>query len=368
MLHVAYYISGHGYGHAVRSIEVIRALAAKSPHYFFHIKTTAPEWFFPLNLDCNYAYYRQQNDVGTVQHHFHEVDKIATLKELRKLFQAREDFVQREVEFFHKYHVQLVLGDIPPLAFAAAFEAGLPSIAVGNFSWDWIYGSYQQEHPDFGEFIEKVQECYRTADLLLRLPMHGPMPAFPVVEDIPLIARRARRKARDVRRMLRMTDDGRPVVLVALRPADLERVDFDRVTRDRNFQFVVLGQQRYAEAALNLPQDLIPFPELVHAADVVVSKPGYGIVSECIANRTPLVYTQRRDFPEYDVLVQHLQQDAVSEYLTPEAFFQGDWSEALQDAVAATWKISQPPLNGAETAAQRIHTFLAQFIPHLDSQ
>ena len=32
------------------------------------------------------------------------------------------------------------VGDIPPLAFAAARRAGLPSVAVGNFSWDWIYG------------------------------------------------------------------------------------------------------------------------------------------------------------------------------------------------------------------------------------
>ncbi len=363
MLHIAYYISGHGYGHAVRSIEVIKALARKSPFYFFHIKTTAPEWFFPLNLDCNYTYYRHYNDVGTVQHHFHEVDKIATLDALRKLFDDRQAFIEREIQFFNKYHIQLVIGDIPPLAFAAAYEAGIPAVAIGNFSWDWIYRAYLDELPDFEPLIRDIQEYYRMADVLLRLPMHGPMPAFRAVEDTAMIARKARRKARDVRRMLRLRDDGRPVILVALRPADLERVPFERVTKKSPYQFIVLGQKQYAEHALNLPQDLMPFPELVNAADVVVSKPGYGIVSECIANRTPLVFAERKDFPEYDVLVEALDTYAVSHFLSSEDFFSGNWRNAIEAVLEKPWNKPELPLNGAEQACRFIESFLSQFAP-----
>ena len=35
---------------------------------------------------------------------------------------------------------------------------------------------------------------------------------------------------------------------------------------------------------------------LVGAADAVVSKPGYGIISECIANETAILYTSRGHF------------------------------------------------------------------------
>ena len=38
-------------------------------------------------------------------------------------------------------------------------------------------------------------------------------------------------------------------------------------------------------------------------SDVVVTKPGYGIISECLANDTALLYTDRGHFIEYDVLV-----------------------------------------------------------------
>ena len=41
------------------------------------------------------------------------------------------------------------------------------------------------------------------------------------------------------------------------------------------------------------------YEDLVRAVDVVVTKPGYGIISECIANDTALLYTSRGDFREY---------------------------------------------------------------------
>ena len=45
------------------------------------------------------------------------------------------------------------------------------------------------------------------------------------------------------------------------------------------------------------------YEDLVRAADVVVTKPGYGIIAECLANDTALLYTDRGRFIEYDVLV-----------------------------------------------------------------
>ena len=47
-------------------------------------------------------------------------------------------------------------------------------------------------------------------------------------------------------------------------------------------------------------------PAVEAAADVVVSKPGYGIVSECIVNGAALLYTSRGRFAEYDVFVEEI--------------------------------------------------------------
>ena len=41
------------------------------------------------------------------------------------------------------------------------------------------------------------------------------------------------------------------------------------------------------------------YEDLVAAVDVVVTKPGYGIIAECVANDTAIVYTSRGHFVEY---------------------------------------------------------------------
>ena len=45
----------------------------------------------------------------------------------------------------------------------------------------------------------------------------------------------------------------------------------------------------------------LKYEDLIAAADAVVGKPGYGIVSECIANGTALLYSPRSRFAEQDV-------------------------------------------------------------------
>ena len=50
----------------------------------------------------------------------------------------------------------------------------------------------------------------------------------------------------------------------------------------------------------------VRYEDLVAAADVVVTKPGYGIVSECIANGAALLYTSRGHFVEHDVFVSEM--------------------------------------------------------------
>lgn len=360
MHHIAYYISGQGYGHAVRSIEVIKSLSKKNPYLFFHIKTSAPEWFFSLNLDCNYLYYELENDIGTVEHSFHEVDKRETLRKLTTLFSPTDKFLEDETAFLLQNNVNLVIGDIPPGAFVAASKAGIPSVAIGNFSWDWIYGHFLEDEPQFAPLINQVRNGYAQADLLLRLPMHGPMSAFKNTIEIPLIVRRARRKDRDVRRMFRIEDDGKKLVLVALRPSELKQVNFQKLSVSPKYKFIVLNLQKLVPGMLNLPQNLMPFQELVNACDIVVSKLGYGIVSECIANKTRLVFPDKTECIETGLHVEELSRNGIGEKLSRTNFLKGNWTAALNRAIRREWPVNSRAMNGADVAAGHIERFLRE--------
>ena len=94
--------------------------------------------------------------------------------------------------------------------------------------------------------------------------------------------------------------------------------------------------------------------DLVASVDVVVTKPGYGIVSECIANGTAMLFTSRGHFVEYEALVAGMPRYLRCRFLEQGALLAGRWREAL-DALAAQAKPpEQPPTNGADVAAGMI--------------
>ena len=88
------------------------------------------------------------------------------------------------------------------------------AIALGNFSWDWIYAHLAAAAARrFAEAAEWARAAYRSAALLLRLPFAGELSAFPQIEDIPLVARRPRLEKAEARRRLGL--DERPAVLLS---------------------------------------------------------------------------------------------------------------------------------------------------------
>jgi len=89
----------------------------------------------------------------------------------------------------------------------------------------------------------------------------------------------------------------------------------------------------------------------VAAADVVVSKPGYGIVSECAANDTALLYTSRGSFAEYDVMLAEMPRLLRCRYLAPEDLLAGDWQEAIEALLAQPRPAGRPRVDGASVAA-----------------
>ncbi|HET9917730.1 MAG TPA: hypothetical protein VFQ89_11530, partial [Candidatus Binatia bacterium] len=65
MSSILYYITGHGFGHAVRSKQVMRALTAIRPGLRIYARTTAPQWIFhDSSTAINYSH--QAIDAGLI--------------------------------------------------------------------------------------------------------------------------------------------------------------------------------------------------------------------------------------------------------------------------------------------------------------
>ncbi len=148
MTSVAYYITGHGYGHAVRSLAVIRSLKETCPELAFHIRTPAPGWLF-IELLFPISCSDRPIDLGIVQNNCLDMDIGATLRACESLQQRMPEAIDQEPSFIEETRAHVIVGDVPPLCFEIAVRAGLPSVAVTNFPWNWISRCYLEAYFSF---------------------------------------------------------------------------------------------------------------------------------------------------------------------------------------------------------------------------
>jgi UDP:flavonoid glycosyltransferase YjiC (YdhE family) len=341
---ILYYISGHGFGHASRAIELIREICAKRPDARVVVRTSVPRWLFAPIAGERVQVQALDTDTGVVQIDSLHLDEEQTARNAGRFFADFDRRAAIEAELIRGVGADLVAGDIPPLAFAAARRAGVPSIAIGNFTWDWIYSIYPAFERVAPEVMPAIRRAYAAATCALRLPLHGGFePMAGRVVDIPFIARRSTRDRAETRRRLGITGD-RPVLLPSFGGYGVN-LPLEALRRSERFTIIEPVRE---------PPDGLLYQDLVAAADVVVSKPGYGIVSECVANATALLYTSRGRFVEYDLFVQQMPRILRCRYLSQEDLLAGRWAEAIERLLAQPEAPDVPAVNGATVAADYI--------------
>jgi L-arabinokinase len=358
-----FYVSGHGFGHAARSIEIINAIARKRPDLRIVVKTTAARWLLDLTLTTPFEHESLQSDTGMVQIDSLHLDERESIRRAAIFHETLGERAAREAEYLRATSADLVVGDIPPLAFAAAEAADLPGVAVGNFTWDWIYAAYSEHLGEAPSLLPAIRAAYRSASLALRLPMFGGFEVFgPAVRDIPLVARRSRRDRESVRRWLGAPTD-RPLVLVSFGGHNLRSISLERVDALGTYTIMTTvppGEERIPraenKALLHVREDAVyasgfRYEDLVAAADVVVTKPGYSIIAEAAAHETAVLYTSRGRFVEYDVLVSAMPELIRCRFVSHEALFGGRWHDALDGLLASPRPASKPAVDGADVAA-----------------
>ena len=199
-----------------------------------------------------------------------------------------------------------------------------------------------------------------------RLPMHGGFATVRTVLDFPWIARRSRRDPRDVRRLIG-ADDDRPLVLVSFGGygvADMRLAH--HAGAPYRLAWAGGAQREPTDAppdALSLDRDHLAdlglrYEDLVAASDVVASKPGYGIVSECVANGAALLYTDRGRFREYPVMVEQMPEVMRCRFIASEAMAGGRWDEDVEALLAQPRPEARPLVNGADVAAGMLSAML----------
>ncbi len=352
---VLFYISGHGFGHATRQMEVVRQMLKQASESIrVIVKTTAPVERL-CSADMDFELVRSETDVGVIQKDSITSDIPATLNSLKAFWGNSEKWVEDEIAFAKENNVGVIVSDISPLAFEVSGALGILGIGISNFSWDWIYSGYK--NPLFDPYIRKIKESYAKCDLLLRLPFYGDLSAFRRICDIPCISRKSPFKQKQIKRQLGIEVD-KKLVLFSFGGCGLDSFPVGKLYDLDKYCFVttseepIRGKNLFCFSDSELLRRGVSFPDIVKAADAVVTKLGYGIVSECIANETPMLSVFREDFLESQAFLKTL-----GDYVPLLTFSHGEllsanWGPGLDKLFALDKKVKKMSLHGAEVASQ----------------
>jgi len=347
----AYYVTGHGFGHATRVVEVARQLILAG--HDVHVVTGAPDFVFTSEIQSPRLFIRKVLlDCGAVQADALTVDRLASLEKYHETAVVpRASILETEIEWLNSIKADLVVSDVVPVACRAAADAGIRSVCVTNFSWDFIYAEYvMAAGSHHRSIVWQIAEDYSHCEFLIRLPGYCPMPAFRDVIDVPLVVRRLHKSRKEVRKELGIGDDVKLVILnFGGQPAGW---NLKEEYLPSGWLCLVCGasNQELPPNFIKLAKDAYT-PDLIAASDCMLGKIGYGTCSEALAFKLPFVFVRRDYFNEEPFLRNMLEYYQSGVEMIRRDLLTGHWTPYLERAISLK-PCYEGGINGGEIAAQ----------------
>jgi len=351
---IAYYISSHGYGHAVRSAAVLKTLA--SNHSLF-IKTEIPEEVF-THQEISCTVIPATVDTGCVQANFVNVDTVRSFRKLEEFLASQPARLEKEIQWLKENCIDLIVSDVSSFPLMAGKMLGIPRVLLANFTWHDIYTGFA-EATQYPFQMNQLREEYSAASLQILPQCHVPNDVISNQEEVGFISLEGRSIRSQLSKDLNLDLGKSPVVFIYLGIYDSNQIQWENLGRMKDFVFLTRDR---------LPKDRIPsnlhivsdehlFPDLIASSDIVLTKPGYSTLATAFTHEKPVVTCTRENFKEYEVMKRFMQENQVGWIVPTEDFYAGKWEEDLKHAAQST-VIGKVRLNGAHEAGRLIESAL----------
>ena len=345
---IAYFISSHGFGHAARAAAVMEAVAEQDPSIRFDIFTSVPSWFFEDSLTSNFDYHHLLTDFGLAQETPFQSDLRETLSRLNDFYPIPRSRLTDIAGVLRKIGCRMAVCDIAPMGLLAAEEAGIPSVLVENFTWDWIYSQYAGIDKSIIKYIDYLKPIFQSADFHIQTePICSRYSADLIAAPA---SRRPRTNREQIRQRLGLLKN-RNVILITTGGIPQGYDFFQKLAGLKELTFVMPG----AGPEINIQDNLIVLPhrsdfyhpDLVNACDVVIGKVGYSTLAEVYHAGVPFGYVAREDYNESEPMVDFIRQRMSGIAIEESEFSNGDWIPKINELLKLP-RVSHNNINGAE--------------------
>ena len=339
-MRIALVCSAHGFGHLTRQLELarhLRSMGASPVVYAAAAPALVEEWL-PGAESVQVTV-----DVGIIQSDSVTEDPPATRAMLEQI--CSDEAIDRLSQLLVDAEIDLVVADTPPSALEAARRIGIPAVAVGNFSWPWIYAHYP-ELRTWGQRLAAWQAHHPAAELWPGPGLRG----FAHTTRFGLVGRKS--PEHETPRW------GPGHVLVSFGGFGLDDLSA-RLPSIEGVTWVTAPPLAPLLRADSLHAEHIPYPALVAACELVVTKPGYGIFAETARAGTKLVWVPRGRFPEARHITDAFTRRGDRRVNLPIGASPAQWRTALREAVTARLR-DRPTAPSEDDDAARLARWIIQ--------
>lgn len=293
---IAYYISDYGYGHAARSIAVIRELLNVNKELQIIVCHSFGIQFVKKSILSDRVSFREINtDIG------YFLRKGSIFPDAEKLCNEYKDFIaewqqkiEREEQFLQDNKVDLVISDISPLPFEAASNLGITSVGVSNFTWYTAYQGLVKEAE-----LNIFKRAYQKMSYFFALAGSNEPKWSDFLFDYGLISRNVNlQEVQKIRKFLNPKGQRKIIFIGAGMKIDIPLENLP-IWDSENCVFVVSSNVEVNKPnVFHIPTDYTESQNYIAASNLVISKAGWGTIAEAVNSNVPLLILNRPSMNE----------------------------------------------------------------------
>jgi len=338
-LHLRYYVSDPGYGHASRAIALIRELRSLSPNLSISVRTSVPASYIrnslsPLHIEVT----ESANDIDLQFNAGLYCDLGYTYKENIEKFSGKlQDLLQEESQFCTRRGVDLVISDIAAYPFYLASELKIPSTAVASFLWSWFLQKLLGvRDPKVKEVVETMDQFYGLVTRSFALPFPSDLSSLRNIRHVSLLVKKLTRTPLQIREALGYEENDFLVFFTGgftlPWPAIVKKLP-SMIPRSGKFKIILSSNAPIPdlENVKRIPQSDLETQDYVAASSLVISKPGHSIISEAVAYRVPLILTLPTEHPEWKSNLEQLTSKGIATPMPFSEFEELSWLRHLEE-------------------------------------